>query len=48
VRPTTPPEVEYALTELGHSIAVPVAALGNWAAENRGKVRAARQEFDLR
>ena len=48
VRPTTPPEVEYALTELGYSIAVPVAALGNWAAENRGSVRAARQEFDRR
>jgi DNA-binding HxlR family transcriptional regulator len=28
VRPTTPPEVEYALTELGQSIAVPIGALG--------------------
>ena len=35
VRPTTPPEVEYALTGFGHSLAVPVAALGCWAAENR-------------
>ncbi|WP_416223129.1 winged helix-turn-helix transcriptional regulator, partial [Tianweitania sp.] len=33
VKPTTPPEVEYALTELGQSIAVPVAALGSWAAQ---------------
>ncbi|HEY5819751.1 MAG TPA: helix-turn-helix domain-containing protein [Mesorhizobium sp.] len=46
VRPTTPPEVEYALTELGHSIAEPVAALSQWAAKNRDRLRAAQAEFD--
>jgi DNA-binding HxlR family transcriptional regulator len=46
VRPTTPPEVEYALTELGHSIAVPVAALGIWAARNRDALKAARSRYD--
>ena len=46
VRPTTPPEVEYALTELGHSIAVPVGALGIWAARNRDALKAARSRFD--
>jgi DNA-binding HxlR family transcriptional regulator len=46
VRPTTPPEVEYALTELGLSIAVPIGALGLWAAENRDRLRAARTAFD--
>jgi DNA-binding HxlR family transcriptional regulator len=46
VRPTTPPEVEYALTELGHSIAVPVAALGLWAVNNRDALKAARSWFD--
>ena len=46
VKPTTPPEVEYALTALGQSIAVPVAALGNWAAQNRGQLREARSMFD--
>jgi len=46
VKPTTPPEVEYALTELGHSIAVPVASLSHWAAENRDRLRAAQAEFD--
>ena len=48
VRPTTPPEVEYSLTELGHSIAVPVEALGVWAAQNRDKMQAARARFDAR
>ena len=46
VRPTTPPEVEYALTELGHSIAAPVAALSEWAVQNRAAMRAAREAFD--
>ena len=46
VRPTTPPEVEYALTGFGHSLAVPVAALGRWAAENRNVLRQAQAAFD--
>lgn len=46
VRPTTPPEVEYALTELGQSIAVPIAALGQWAAANRSGLAEARRAFD--
>jgi DNA-binding HxlR family transcriptional regulator len=46
VRPTMPPEVEYALTDLGRSIAVPVRALGLWAAENRDMIRAAREAFE--
>ena len=46
VRPTTPPEVEYALTGFGHSLAVPVAALGRWAAENRNTLRQAQAAFD--
>lgn len=46
VRPTTPPEVEYALTDLGQSIAVPVGALGIWASQNRDRLRAAREQFD--
>ena len=46
VRPTTPPEVEYALTELGQSLAVPIAALGAWAAGHRDNLRVARAAFD--
>jgi DNA-binding HxlR family transcriptional regulator len=48
VRPTTPPEVEYSLTELGASLATPLGALGAWAAANRAAMRAARDEFDGR
>lgn len=48
VKPSTPPEVEYALTDLGHSIAVPIAALAAWAVENRDAMRAARIRFDTR
>lgn len=46
VRPTMPPEVEYALTELGQSIAVPIGALGTWASQNRDLMRNARKRFD--
>lgn len=46
VRPTTPPEVEYALTNLGQSIAIPIGALGLWASENRDRLRAAQGQFD--
>ena len=48
VRPTTPPEVEYALTDIGHSLARPVSALGGWAARNRDRLRSARAAFDAR
>lgn len=46
VRPTTPPEVEYSLTELGQSIAVPIGALDIWASQNRDRLCAAREQFD--
>ncbi len=46
VKPTSPPEVTYALTEIGHSIAVPIGALGDWAVNNRDHLRAARKAFD--
>ncbi|TXR51138.1 winged helix-turn-helix transcriptional regulator [Phyllobacterium endophyticum] len=46
VKPTSPPEVTYALTDIGHSIAVPVGALGEWAVANRNHLRSARKAFD--
>jgi DNA-binding HxlR family transcriptional regulator len=45
VTPTTPPQVEYALTDMGQSLAVPVAALGDWAVANRHAVRKRQQAF---
>lgn len=48
VIPSTPPQVEYALTELGHSLCAPIEALASWAQINQPKVRAARAEFDAR
>lgn len=48
VTPTTPPQVEYALTELGHSLLVPVGALAQWTWEHRACLDAARAEFDAR
>lgn len=46
VRPVSPPEVEYALTDLGHSLAGPIDALGQWAVANRAALRQARLQFD--
>ena len=43
---TTPPSVEYRLTELGHSLYQPVALLQDWAVTNHDAVRAARSRFD--
>lgn len=48
VTPTIPPRVDYALTDLGASLIEPVAALGNWALENRETIAAARDDFDRR
>lgn len=48
VFPTVPPRVEYALTDLGRDLLVPVRALGEWAIANRTRVDAARRRFDAR
>jgi DNA-binding HxlR family transcriptional regulator len=45
VFPTKPPSVEYRLTDLGHSVMVPMGSLVQWASENHGHIRAARLEF---
>lgn len=46
VIPTTPPQVEYALTPLGRSLHVALSHLAGWSAQNHDAIRAARAAFD--
>jgi DNA-binding HxlR family transcriptional regulator len=46
--PTSPPQVEYRLTELGRSLSEPVLAFGQWVREHLAEVETARQRFDQR
>jgi DNA-binding HxlR family transcriptional regulator len=46
--PTSPPQVEYRLTELGRSMSEPVLAFGRWVQEHLAEVDAARDRFDQR
>lgn len=46
VFPTNPPQVEYALTELGRSLAGPIGALADWAVAHRPTITENRQRFD--
>jgi DNA-binding HxlR family transcriptional regulator len=45
VTPSIPPRVDYALTELGRDLQVPLAAISAWAFSNRERVIAARARF---
>ena len=46
--PSIPPRVDYALTDLGRDVLVPVTALASWAFARRGQIEAARKSFDRR
>jgi DNA-binding HxlR family transcriptional regulator len=46
VHPTVPPQVEYALTVLGRSLAGPIRGLGDWANAHIGEIEASRSTFD--
>ena len=46
VYPTKPPSVEYALTDLGRELLLPVRALGMWVAENLHRIESARELYD--
>ena len=46
VTPTVPPRVDYALTELGRDLLIPVSALGQWAIAHTSCIEAARARFD--
>lgn len=46
VTPTVPPRVDYALTDLGRDLLIPVSALGQWALQHTPCIEAARARFD--
>lgn len=46
VTPTVPPRVDYALTDLGRDLLIPVSALGQWAIAHTPCIQAARARFD--
>lgn len=48
VFPTTPPAVEYSLTDLGRGLAGTLAAVSTWAVAHRNDVEEARRRFDAR
>lgn len=48
VAPTTPPQVEYALTDLGVGLLEPVRALAEWTVANADRIEAARKAYAAR
>jgi DNA-binding HxlR family transcriptional regulator len=48
VTPTNPPQVEYALTDLGIGLLEPVRALAEWTVANADRIEAARRAFAAR
>lgn len=46
VLPTSPPRVDYELTELGRELLVPVAGLVDWTRANMHRIDASRRVFD--
>ena len=45
VTPVTPPQVEYALTDLGRDLLTPVQALAEWVVANSARMDAARHAY---
>ncbi|MBC8024442.1 MAG: helix-turn-helix transcriptional regulator [Steroidobacteraceae bacterium] len=48
VTPVTPPQVEYALTDLGRGFLVPLTGLAEWILENAPRIDAARSAYAAR
>ncbi len=48
VHPTVPPRVEYTLTDLGHSLRVPIAGLREWIETNINRIEAERRDSAVR
>ncbi|MDB5973665.1 MAG: putative transcriptional regulator [Nevskia sp.] len=45
VIPTRPPQVEYALTDLGHDFLTPVQGIAEWVVKNSTRIDAARASY---
>lgn len=48
VLPSAPPQVEYALTEMGFDLIAHLEPMRQWAVSNQSAVQAARAEYDTR
>jgi DNA-binding HxlR family transcriptional regulator len=48
VTPVNPPQVEYALTDLGRDLLCPVRALAEWVVANSVRIEAARTAYAAR
>jgi len=48
VAPSVPPQVVYALTDLGRELLCPVNALAEWTAANTERIMTARADYDAR
>lgn len=46
VTPTTPPRVDYAITDLGRSLFEPITAMAEWAITHQQQIIQARRAFD--
>lgn len=46
VTPTTPPQVEYALTPMGHELERPIKTLAEWTFAHADAIEAARAAYD--
>ncbi|MGW5681416.1 winged helix-turn-helix transcriptional regulator [Nonomuraea sp. NPDC003754] len=46
VYPTVPPQVEYALTDMGHSLTHLLRAMTAWSAEHREAIAESRRRWD--
>lgn len=46
IYPTSPPAVEYELTDLGRELLVPVQGMADWARANMHRINESRERFD--
>ena len=46
VTPSIPPRVDYELTELGHSLAEPIQAVGLWAFHHLTEIESAQARYE--